>query len=43
MVAAIILAALSEGEYGRRFVVVDVGLCALFGEFSSFLFARKKC
>jgi hypothetical protein len=30
-IGAVILAVLSEGEYGRRYVFVDVGLCALFG------------
>ncbi|GLB33645.1 putative magnesium transporter NIPA [Lyophyllum shimeji] len=34
VVAAIILATLSEGEVGRRWVFVDVGLCALFGGFT---------
>lgn len=31
LVAAIFLACLSEGSIGRRVVVVDIGLCALFG------------
>jgi len=31
IVCAIILASLSEGRAGRRWVYVDVGLCALFG------------
>jgi len=31
---AVILATLSEGEIGRHWVFVDVGLCALFGGFT---------
>ncbi len=31
---AIFLATLSEGEVGKSFVFVDVGLCALFGGFT---------
>lgn len=34
IVAAIILAVLSEGQMGRRVVFVDVGLCAIFGGFT---------
>lgn len=30
--SAIILGGLSEGQIGKRIVVVDVGLCAIFGE-----------
>lgn len=30
-VGAIVLAVLSEGRIGRQWVIVDVGLCALFG------------
>ncbi|KAG2013409.1 DUF803 domain membrane protein [Coprinopsis cinerea AmutBmut pab1-1] len=33
-VGAIILATLSQGSLGRRYVVIDVGLCALFGGFT---------
>lgn len=29
--AAFILASLSETKFGRRYVFVDVGLCAIFG------------
>lgn len=32
LVWAVVLAGLSEGGFGRRIVVVDVGLCAIFGE-----------
>lgn len=32
IVGAIILSGLSESEFGRRHVFVDVGLCALFGK-----------
>jgi hypothetical protein len=32
--SAIVLATLSEGVIGRTWVVVDVGLCALFGGFT---------
>ena len=31
---AIALATLSEGSFGKKFVYVDVGLCALFGGFT---------
>lgn len=31
LVFAVILSGLSEGSMGRRVVVIDVGLCALFG------------
>jgi hypothetical protein len=31
VVCASILMGLSEGSAGRRWVIVDVGLCALFG------------
>lgn len=31
VIAAIILTGLSEGSIGRRYVFVDVGLCAIFG------------
>jgi magnesium transporter len=31
VVSIIILMGLSEGSAGRRWVLVDVGLCALFG------------
>ncbi|KAG0705505.1 magnesium transporter NIPA-domain-containing protein [Suillus ampliporus] len=34
LVGAVILAGLSEGNLGRRVVVVDVGLCAIFGGFT---------
>ncbi|KAG2751506.1 DUF803-domain-containing protein [Suillus brevipes Sb2] len=34
LVGAVILAGLSEGGFGRRIVVVDVGLCAIFGGFT---------
>lgn len=34
LVGAVVLAGLSEGGFGRRIVVVDVGLCAIFGEVS---------
>ncbi|KAG9317616.1 magnesium transporter NIPA-domain-containing protein [Chiua virens] len=34
LVLAIILCGLSEGSIGKRLVVVDVGLCALFGGFT---------
>lgn len=33
VVGATMLAGLSESNLGRRFVVIDVGLCALFGMF----------
>jgi hypothetical protein len=35
IVGAIILAILSRGRIGRKWVFVDVGLCALFGASSS--------
>ena len=34
VVGAIILSGLSESSIGRRYVFVDVGLCALFGGLS---------
>ena len=34
LVAAVILGGLSEGGTGRRVVVVDVGLCAIYGTVS---------
>lgn len=34
LVGAVVLAGLSEGGLGRRIVVVDVGLCAIFGGFT---------
>ncbi|KIK48725.1 hypothetical protein CY34DRAFT_797875 [Suillus luteus UH-Slu-Lm8-n1] len=34
LVGAVVLAGLSEGGFGRRIVVVDVGLCAIFGGFT---------
>lgn len=34
LVWAVVLAGLSEGGFGRRIVVVDVGLCAIFGGFT---------
>lgn len=34
LVSAIILAGLSEGSIGRRVVVIDVGICAIFGRVS---------
>lgn len=37
LVLAVILGGLSEGRMGRRLVVIDVGLCALFGMMSSFV------
>jgi len=33
-IGAFILVGLSEGSAGRRWVLVDVGLCALFGGFT---------
>lgn len=33
IVGAIILSGLSESEFGKRHVFVDVGLCGLFGMF----------
>lgn len=32
VIGAIILSTLSEGSMGKRWVYVDVGLCAIFGE-----------
>ena len=29
---AVVLAGLSQGSFGRQWVFVDVGLCALFGQ-----------
>jgi magnesium transporter len=37
IVGAIVLAVLSEGRIGRQWVLVDVGLCALFGMIFSVL------
>ncbi|KAF9076349.1 magnesium transporter NIPA-domain-containing protein [Rhodocollybia butyracea] len=34
VVGAIILASLSRSSYGRRYALVDIGLCALFGGFT---------
>ncbi|KIJ20120.1 hypothetical protein PAXINDRAFT_178752, partial [Paxillus involutus ATCC 200175] len=34
LVCAVILGGLSEGRLGRRIVVIDVGLCAIFGGFT---------
>lgn len=34
LVGAMVLAGLSESGFGRRIVVVDVGLCAIFGGFT---------
>lgn len=34
LVSAVILAGLSEGSVGRRVVVIDVGICAIFGRVS---------
>ncbi|KAF9222071.1 DUF803-domain-containing protein [Gyrodon lividus] len=34
LVCAVILGGLSEGSLGRRIVVIDVGLCAIFGGFT---------
>lgn len=34
LVGAVVLVGLSEGGFGRRIVVVDVGLCAIFGGFT---------
>ncbi|KAG1755862.1 magnesium transporter NIPA-domain-containing protein [Suillus lakei] len=34
LVGAVVLAGLSGGGFGRRIVVVDVGLCAIFGGFT---------
>jgi len=34
LVSAIILGGLSEGGLGRRVVVIDIGLCAIFGGFT---------
>jgi hypothetical protein len=36
LAGAVILGGLSEGSLGRRIVVVDVGLCAIFGEIIGF-------
>ncbi|KAF9057731.1 magnesium transporter NIPA-domain-containing protein [Panaeolus papilionaceus] len=33
-VTAILLAVLSEGKFGKTFVIIDVGLCAIFGGFT---------
>ena len=32
VVGAVVLATLSEGQIGKSWVFVDVGLCALFGD-----------
>jgi hypothetical protein len=40
IVGAIILATLSEGQIGKDWVFVDIGLCALFGQSSAFLLTR---
>ncbi|PPQ66756.1 hypothetical protein CVT24_008713 [Panaeolus cyanescens] len=34
VVSAIILAILSEGKFGKTWVIIDVGLCAIFGGFT---------
>lgn len=34
LVSAVILCGLSEGSIGRRVVVIDVGICAIFGRVS---------
>ena len=39
VIGAFILMGLSEGGAGRRWVLVDVGLCALFGTQDSFFHA----
>jgi hypothetical protein len=36
LAGAVILGGLSEGSLGRRIVVIDVGLCAIFGEIIGF-------
>jgi len=36
-ISAVILMGFSEGSVGRRWVLVDVGLCALFGTWDHFL------
>ena len=36
-ISAAILMGFSEGSVGRRWVLVDVGLCALFGTWDHFL------
>ncbi|KAF8138656.1 magnesium transporter NIPA-domain-containing protein [Boletus edulis] len=41
LVAAAILGCLSQGSLGRRVVVVDVGLCALFGKCGFTVLATK--
>jgi hypothetical protein len=35
VIGALILSGLSQGQYGRKWVFVDVGLCALFGGFTA--------
>jgi hypothetical protein len=40
VIGAFILMGLSEGSVGRRWVLVDVGLCALFGAQNLFIYAR---
>ena len=32
VVAAVVLSGLSEGAIGQKYVFIDVGLCAIFGE-----------
>lgn len=34
LVSAVILGGLSEGSMGKRVVVIDVGICAIFGRVS---------
>jgi magnesium transporter len=37
-IAAMVLASLSRSSFGRRYALVDVGLCALFGMFLDLTF-----
>jgi hypothetical protein len=37
VISAVILIGFSQGSVGRRWVLVDVGLCALFGTWNHFL------
>jgi magnesium transporter len=37
VISAVILIGFSQGSVGRRWVLVDVGLCALFGTWDHFL------
>jgi hypothetical protein len=37
IISAVILMGVSQGSVGRRWVLVDVGLCALFGMWDHFL------